>query len=100
MVASASLMIAALVAFALPMTLVTGPGAQAASHQHAGHAGPVAADYVAIGAAAAVRPAPRPGPAASTGSFASQCGRNIDGHRNSDNFITAPGRQQRCPPRP
>ena len=91
-VTAAFLMIAALVAFALPMTLITGPGAQAASHQHAGHAGPVAADYVAIGAAPAVRPAPRPGPAASTGAFTSQCGRNLEGHRNSDNFITAAGR--------
>jgi Domain of unknown function (DUF1996) len=39
-----------------------------------------------------VRPAPRTGPAASTGSFTTECGRNADGHRNSDNFITAPGR--------
>jgi hypothetical protein len=51
-----------------------------------------AADYVAIGAAAAVRPVPGPGPAASTGAFTSRCGRNIEGHRNSDNFITAAGR--------
>jgi hypothetical protein len=87
MVAAASLMIAAVAAFALGMTLVTGPGVQERSHQHAGHAGPVAADYVAIGAA----PAVRPGPAASTGAFTSQCGRNLEGHRNSDNFIVAPG---------
>jgi len=74
------------------MTIVTGPGAKAASHQHAGHTGPVAADYVAIEAAQAMRPAPRPGPAASTGSFSARCGRNLEGHRNSDNFIAAPGR--------
>ena len=37
---------------------------------------------------------------ASTGSFTSDCGRNADGHRNSDNFITAPGRLQRRAPRP
>jgi hypothetical protein len=91
-VAPAFLVVAALVAFALGMTLITGPGSKAANHQHAGHAGPVAADYVAIGAAAAVRPVPRPGPAASTGAFTSRCGRNIEGHRNSDNFITAAGR--------
>jgi hypothetical protein len=39
-----------------------------------------------------VPPAPRAGPAASTGTFTSDCGRNVEGHRNSDNFITAPGR--------
>ena len=27
----------------------------------------------------------------STGSFTAHCGRNVEGHRNSDNFITAPG---------
>jgi hypothetical protein len=78
-------------AFALAMTVVTGPGAKDASHQHAGHMGPVAADYVPIEAAPAVRPAPRPGPAASIGSFSARCGRNLQGHRNSDNFIAAPG---------
>jgi hypothetical protein len=90
-VAAAVLMIAALAAAALAMTLVTGPDAEAGDHRHAGHAGPVAADYVAIGAVPAVRPAPRPGPGASTGSFSSRCGRNTEGHRNSDNFIVAPG---------
>ena len=81
----------ALVAFASVMTAVSDPqpGEPAA---HAGHVGPVAADYLAIELAEAVRPAPRPGPAASTGSFSALCGRNEDGHRNSDNFITAPGR--------
>jgi hypothetical protein len=49
-------------------------------------------DYLPIEMADVLRPAPRPGPAASTGSFAALCGRNEDGHRNSDNFITAPGR--------
>jgi Domain of unknown function (DUF1996) len=90
--APASLTIAAMAAFALAMTIVTGPGAKAASHQHAGHTGPVAADYVAIEAASAMRPAPRPEPGASTGSFSARCGRNLEGHRNSDNFIAAPGR--------
>jgi hypothetical protein len=94
--APALLLVAALAGFALLMSMVTGPGAPAAaSHEHAGHAGPVAADYVAIGAAPAAPAAqstPRPGPAASTGAFTSHCGRNTDGHRNSDNFITAPGR--------
>jgi hypothetical protein len=91
-VALSALAVAALVAFALVMALVTGPGPKEPTHQHAGHPGPVAADYVAIGAAEPLRPAPRPGPAASTGAFTSQCGRNIGGHRNSDNFIAAAGR--------
>jgi hypothetical protein len=76
-----------LVAFALVMTAVSGPRAGAAVH-----AGPVSADFLPIVMADAVPPAPRPGPTASTGSFAADCGRNENGHRNSDNFITAPGR--------
>jgi len=87
----ALLIIVALAGFALAMTMVTRPGADEANHHHAGHAGPVAADYVAIEAAPAVRRAPQPGPAASRGSFSPRCGRNADGHRNSDNFIVAPG---------
>jgi Domain of unknown function (DUF1996) len=86
------LAVAALAGFALLMSIVTAPRAPAAAHQHAGHAGPVAADYVTIEAAPAAPPTPRPGPAASGGAFTSRCGRNTDGHRNSDNFITAPGR--------
>ena len=85
-------MTAVLAAFALAMTLVTGPSAKEAGHQHAAHAGPVAADYVAIAAAPAVGVAPRPGPAASTGVFTAGCGRNLEGHRNSDNFVVAAGR--------
>jgi hypothetical protein len=84
--------LAALAGFALLMSLVTAPAGPAAGHEHTGHAGPVAADYVVIEAAVAQPPTPRPGPAASTGAFTSRCGRNTDGHRNSDNFITAPGR--------
>ena len=84
------LILAALAGFAVVMTVVTGPGFGGANYRHAGHGGPVAADYVAIEAAAAVRRAPRPGAAASTG-FTARCGRNTDGHRNSDNFIVAPG---------
>jgi hypothetical protein len=86
---SAVLWVATLAGFGLLMSAVTGP---AAGHQHAVHAGPVAADYVAIDTAAVVAAAPRAGPAASTGAFTSRCGRNTEGHRNSDNFITAPGR--------
>ncbi len=92
--ASAVRIVVALAGFALAMSALVGPAADGATSGHAGHAGhagPTAADFVAIEAAAAARPAPRPGPAASTGSFASRCGRNTDGHRNSDNFIVAPG---------
>jgi hypothetical protein len=86
---SALLCVATLAGFALLMSAVTAP---AAGHQHAVHAGPVAADYVAIEAAVAAPPAARTGPAASTGAFTARCGRNAEGHRNSDNLITAPGR--------
>ena len=75
-----------LVAFALVMTAVSGPGPGDAVV----HAGPVPTDFLPIEMGDAVPPAPRPGPAASTGSFAADCGRNENGHRNSDNFITAP----------
>jgi len=90
--ASALLTLAAITGFALVMSMVTGPGAPAASHEQVVHAGPVAADYIAIETAPAAPAIPRPGPAASTGAFTSRCGRNTAGHRNSDNFITAPGR--------
>ena len=83
----ALLVIVALAVFALVMATVTGPGAGGADHQHGGHAGPIATDYVAFEAL----PAVRRGAAASSGSFRAQCGRNADGHRNSDNFIVAPG---------
>ena len=90
-VGPALLAIAVIAAVALSVTMLTGPDASEASHGHVVHPGPVAADYVPIGAAPAVARAPAPGPAASTGSFTARCGRNTGGHRNSDNFITAPG---------
>jgi hypothetical protein len=91
--APALLVVAALAGFALLMSVVAAPGTPAAGQAgHAGHGGPVAADYLPIEAADPVRPAPRPGPAGSTGSFTAHCGRNTDGHRNSANYITAPGR--------
>ena len=82
------LLIGSLVAFAAAMTLVTGPGASGAGPAHAG---PAAGDYVPVGAVPLLPAAPRPGPAASTGTFTAHCGRNAAGHRNSDNFIVAPG---------
>ncbi|WP_406194956.1 DUF1996 domain-containing protein [Kitasatospora sp. NBC_01560] len=49
------------------------------------------ADYVAISAVSA-EAAPEPaGPDASTGSYAEDCGRNREGHRNADNVVISPG---------
>jgi hypothetical protein len=59
--------------------------------QHRDHPTTVPEDYVRIADAPAATPAPAAGPDASRGSFVSQCGRNTDGHRNSDNFIVGPG---------
>lgn len=73
------------------MTAVTNRYPREGSQGHASHPGPVAADYLEIERAPAVRRDPAPGPAASTGSFTSHCGRNTGGHRNSDNFIASPG---------
>jgi hypothetical protein len=58
-----------------------------------GHHHPVTVpeDYVRIADAPAAAPAPRPARGASRGTFTAQCGRNTNGHRNSDNFITSPG---------
>ena len=89
-VVPALLLVAVLVLIATALSVVTAPDVDGTIHNHAAHPGPVAADYVAIEAAPALPPAPRPGPAASIGTFTAQCGRNAEGHRNSDNFITAP----------
>ncbi|HEY6745434.1 MAG TPA: DUF1996 domain-containing protein [Mycobacteriales bacterium] len=91
-VATTAILLAPVVVFALVMSVLVGPGPGRGDAGHAGHAGPVASDYVPISAAPTPATAPRPGPAASTGSFGVLCGRNAEGHRNSDNFITAPGR--------
>ncbi|MGH3964135.1 MAG: DUF1996 domain-containing protein [Pseudonocardiaceae bacterium] len=54
--------------------------------------GPARRDFVRI---QQVRPdveQVEPGPNASTGTFISPCGTNAEGHRNSDNFMVAPGK--------
>ena len=84
----ALLAIGAIAAAALAATAISAPPRVV---DHGVHLGPVADDYLPIAAAPAVPSEPAPGSRASTGSFASQCGRNLDGHRNSDNVITAPG---------
>ncbi|GAA3507363.1 DUF1996 domain-containing protein [Streptomyces showdoensis] len=59
----------------------------------AGAGGPAAGDFVDIRdvpADAAGRPG-RPGPDASTGSFAVDCGRNEEAHYNEDNLVVSPG---------
>jgi hypothetical protein len=48
-------------------------------------------DYVEIADAEDAASAPARGDNASTGSFTARCGRNENGHHNSDNFIVAPG---------
>ncbi len=55
--------------------------------------GPARRDFVRI---QQVRPnveEAEPGRNASTGSFTSTCGTNAEGHRNSDNFMVAPGKR-------
>jgi hypothetical protein len=72
----------------LPAVLPSAPAPPAAAEH--GHTDPSAADYLAI-AAAPVTAAAVPGPDASVGTFSADCGRNVDGHRNSDNFFVSPG---------
>jgi hypothetical protein len=58
---------------------------------HVDQGGPLPADFINIRNVTGAAPAPARGPDASTGSFISVCGRNQNGHHNSDNFIVAPG---------
>jgi hypothetical protein len=48
-------------------------------------------DYVAIADAPDAATAPATARGGSRGSFTSRCGRNTNGHRNPDNYITSPG---------
>ena len=74
-----------------PADPAAAPISVAGTLEHRGHPTTVPADYVRIADAPAAAPPPRPGAEASRGSFVSRCGRNTDGHRNSDNFIVSPG---------
>ena len=58
-----------------------------------GHHHPVTLpeDYVRIADAPAAAPAPAAGRRGFPRPFTAQCGRNTNGHRNSDNFIASPG---------
>jgi hypothetical protein len=85
--APALLGIGSIAAAALVATVISAP-APAGSVVRPG---PIAADYLPIVEVPVAPGAPAPGPDASTGSFSSPCGRNAEGHRNSDNVITAPG---------
>jgi hypothetical protein len=58
----------------------------------AGDDGPPASDYVRISAVPPDPPPPLDGPDASTGTSASVCGRDEEGHHNGDNFVTMPGK--------
>jgi Domain of unknown function (DUF1996) len=64
-------------------------GSSAACHEHG--VGPAEGDFVNILLVQPSGQSVAPGSDGSAGSFASACGRNEEGHRNSDNFITAPG---------
>jgi hypothetical protein len=66
-------------------------GDQATQAPQAPPTGPSAEDFVNIRQVGVNVRNPRPGRNASRGSFVSSCGRNQDGHHNSDNFIVAPG---------
>ena len=70
----ALLAIGAIAAAALAATAISAPPRVV---DHGVHLGPVADDYLPIAAAPAVPSEPAPGSRASTGSFASQCGRNL-----------------------
>ncbi|MFE2409943.1 DUF1996 domain-containing protein [Kitasatospora sp. NPDC059408] len=48
-------------------------------------------DITAVAVAAPAPPSAAAGPDASTGSYAQDCGRNQEGHRNADNVVISPG---------
>jgi Domain of unknown function (DUF1996) len=54
--------------------------------------GPIPGDFVPVELMAPTVKRARSGSAGSTGSFTSHCGTNVEGHRNADNFMTAPGK--------
>jgi hypothetical protein len=56
-----------------------------------GHADSPSSTFVRIGDVTAQPLAATPGPGASTGSYAEDCGRNEEGHRNADNVVISPG---------
>lgn len=66
-----------------------GGGTPASCHQDQG--GPTSSDFIDIRQVQPNAVIPRRGRNASTGLFISACGRNENGHHNSDNFIVAPG---------
>lgn len=68
-----------------------GAGDGATEEPAAPPVGPVAEDFVNIRQVGVNVRNPRLGRNASRGTFVSRCGRNQDGHHNSDNFIVAPG---------
>lgn len=73
------------------------PGSQQAEASGSGAAAeantPVRAGFRDISRAPRADSGPRRGSSASTGTYTVRCGRNTEGHYNSDNFIVAPGIQ-------
>src|SRR5262249_55185413 len=58
---------------------------------HSDQGGPVASDFIKINDVTTRVSEATPGRDAAKGTFVSACGRNEENHRNSDNFIVAPG---------
>ena len=77
----------AVVLAAVVVVMATGRGRTAAG---AAGVGPFAGDFTDI-REVAVTAAPAPGPGASTGTVTESCGRDEEGHRNSDNLVVCPG---------
>jgi hypothetical protein len=69
----------------------TAPKLPPGCDHHGEETGPVATDFIKIEKVTNRVRDPKPGRGASTGTFASLCGRNENNHRNSDNYIVAPG---------
>lgn len=85
--------VGALAATAMPSAHPANAQLAALAGHHHGRPGPPAADFVDIRSVQPTRSGARPGRGASTGVFLARCGRNQNGHRNSDNFIVSPGVQ-------
>jgi hypothetical protein len=69
----------------------TAPKLPPGCDHHGEETGPVATDFIKIEKVTNRVHDPKPGRGASTGTFVSLCGRNENNHRNSDNYIVAPG---------
>jgi hypothetical protein len=76
---------------ASPSASSTAPKLPPGCDHHGEETGPAATDFIKIEKVTNRVRDPKPGRGASTGTFVSLCGRNENNHRNSDNYIVAPG---------